>query len=108
MPVGAAVNYVKVHDFLSATRYDVDTDATQGAQRSVEVIPHGGDIKRDFLQLYDFHNGYQEEFLHCTLTYGCTKFVVKPDHDSSFGDSNIQFLVRDNSTGNDVLVYDGI
>lgn len=50
------MNYVKVHDFLSATRYDVDTDATQGDQRSLEVVQHGGDIKRDYLQLYDFDN----------------------------------------------------
>lgn len=30
VPEGKCVNYVKVHDFLSATRYDVDTDATAG------------------------------------------------------------------------------
>lgn len=29
-PSGKIVNYVKARDFLSATRYDVDTDATAG------------------------------------------------------------------------------
>lgn len=55
-PSGKIVNYVKARDFLSATRYDVDTDATAGDQRSVEVVPHNQDHPRDYLQLYDFDN----------------------------------------------------
>ena len=37
VPAGAAVNYVKLSDFLSAIlSTEVDTWATQGAQRSID------------------------------------------------------------------------
>ena len=37
VPAGAAINYVKLSDFLSAIlSTDVDTWATQGAQRSID------------------------------------------------------------------------
>ncbi len=72
------MNYVKVHDFLSATRYDVDTDATAGDQRSLEVVPHDHNHPRDYLQLYDFSNSMQNEFLRCNITYGSYSYVVRP------------------------------
>ena len=110
VPRGAAVNYVKVHDFLSATRYDVDTDATGGDQRSLEIIPHNQDHKRDYLQLYDFDNSMQNEFLDCHITYGEVSYVVRPGQSTWYPDSQIQFVCRDYSEqGQDgQVVYDGI
>ena len=110
VPSGAAVNYVKVHDFLSATRYDVDTDATGGDQRSLEIIPHNQDHKRDYLQLYDFDNSMQNEFLDCHITYGEVSYVVRPGQSTWYPDSQIQFVCRDYSEqGQDgQVVYDGI
>lgn len=78
VPEGKCVNYVKVHDFLSATRYDVDTDATAGDQRSLEIVPHDHNHPRDYLQLYDFNNSMQNEFLDCHITYGEVSYVVRP------------------------------
>ena len=110
VPRGACVNYVKVHDFLSATRYDVDTDATAGDQRSLEVVPHNQDHKRDYLQLYDFDNSMQNEFLHCQIAYGETSYVVRSGQPTWYPDSQIQFVCRDyTEQGRDgQVVYDGI
>lgn len=110
VPRGACVNYVKVHDFLSATRYDVDTDATAGDQRSLEVIPHNQDHKRDYLQLYDFDDSTQNEFLDCHITYGEVSYVVRPGQPTWYPDPQIQFVCRDyTEQGRDgQVVYDGI
>lgn len=110
VPRGACVNYVKVSDFLSATRYDVDTDATAGDQRSLEVIPHNQDHKRDYLQLYDFDNSMQNEFLDCRIAYGEVSYVVRPGQSTWYPDSQIQFVCRDyTEQGVDgQIVYDGI
>lgn len=110
VPEGACVNYVNVHDFLSATRYDVDTDATAGDQRSLEIVPHNQDHPRDYLQLYDFDNSMQNEFLDCHITYGEVSYVVRPGQSTWYPDSQIQFVCRDYSEqGQDgQVVYDGI
>lgn len=74
------------------------------------MIPHGGDIKRDYLQLYDFDDPTQNEFLDCNIVYGETSYVVRPGQPTWYPDSQIQFVCRDyTEQGQDgQVVYDGI
>lgn len=62
------------------------------------------------MQLYDFDNSMQNEFLRCNIVYGEPSYVVRPGQSSWYPDSQIQFVCRDYSeqavAGQ--VVYDGI
>lgn len=107
VPRGACVSYVKVHDFLSATRYDVDTDATGGDQRSLEVIPHNQDHKRDYLQLYNFDVPYYDNTIYVDLNFGETRWASVNGGPETDPDPNLHFIVRDR-TNNVEVQYDNL
>lgn len=67
VPAGAAVNYVKLNDFLSAISVDVDTWATQGGQRSIDWNTTNN---KKYLQLYNFNSNSYDDALKVSLVYG--------------------------------------
>lgn len=75
VPKGAAVNYVKLSDFLSAiSAVNVDTWSTQGAQRSIDWNTTNN---KKYLQLYNFNSNSYEDALKVSLVYGEHRYATK-------------------------------
>lgn len=103
VPAGAAVNYVKLNDFLSAISVDVDTWSTQGAQRSIDWNTQNN---KKYLQLYNFDSNGYEDALRVNLVYGQHRYATK-DGSGEYPDPYVEFVVRDRS-GNRMVKYDAL